>query len=116
MIRLKLPSYQEQYLFVVADGLYPGNVVFGKLNSRFGSDNLLFKLNEQDLKSIKKYSSSNTGIKRIKLGRSRIQTLKTSEHECDEEKSANSAHDCIIKFLEESIGCSLTGGSKNTQR
>ena len=88
--------------------------VFSNYNYIYGTDYLVYALNKETINKIRAESPSNSGIQKLKLGRTRVKASNTQVM-CDETNSAPNPIKCAAKFLEVKTGCSL-GVSVNMPR
>ena len=65
-------------------------------------------------------SMTNTGYMALELRQTQVKALNTDEKRCDESMTNPNIGRCVIKYVEDTIGCSmamgLSGSNPNIQR
>ena len=116
---LNLPLNQNEesvisYSIIVGNKNMDSPFGFTNYNYIYGTDYLYYALNKETLNEIRAESPTNTGIQKLRLGRTRVKASNT-QGMCDETNSAANPFKCASKFLEVTTGCSL-GVSVNMPR
>ena len=114
------PAENDVAYYFIEVGNKDHRHVFQRMDAIYGNDFFILEINRKLTKKIQDESMTNTGYMALELRQTQVKALNTDEKRCDESMTNPNIGRCVIKYVEDTIGCSmamgLSGSNPNIQR